>query len=379
MLVVSVIGSGFVAWRVTTHVLNGGDYAPRTQATSTQMTTSTSFVLPASPFIPPIALGARRGESIFPSVITERKLPSIAFVVRDAALPAVKERAPFPSDRLVAAAVAMSADGWFMTTDSFLARVRAQDCSIVWNGTAYTPTAIVRDTYTGVLFFKIPVTNLPASGIAPRTELGLGTPVWLESQPNRLQFLSIDDIRGSSVAPETAVGDVVTRRYIVHASNELPLGAPVWDGSGRLVGFVEGGGSGAWRLVPAHVAHTSLSALLSGSKITHATLGVHSVLDELFIVGASSTIRVRGGVLLAPDRRGGAPAVTRKGPSDGKLKEGDVIERVEHEVLDGSVELAELLLEYPPGTQLLLHGYRNGVALQTTVTLGSLETGVVLK
>lgn len=380
-VVVSALASGVVAWSTTSRMIDGLTRTPISPvATSTQpIASSTTPVTPATSFTPPIAVEARRGESIFPPAITERKLPSVALVVRDATIPLAKDRTVLAQDHVVAEAVAMSADGWFMTTDGVLAHARPQDCSLVWNGTAYTPTSIVRDTYTGLLFFKIPVNNILASGVASRTDTDLGTPVWLESRPSRLQFVSIDDMRASSGASDLVGGDVVTRRYLVHAPNDLLIGAPAWDGSGRLVGLVDGGAAGAWHLIPAHVANSALSALLSGSAITHATLGIHDVSDDAFVVGTSSTVRMRGGVVLAPDHRAGLPAVTRKGPSDGKLREGDVIERVENEVLDGTVELSELLLEYPAGTQLTLHGSRGDASLDTSVTLGSLQTGIVLK
>jgi S1-C subfamily serine protease len=193
-----------------------------------------------------------------------------------------------------------------------------------------------------------------------------------------MRMMTLDDVGASSVSPDTVVGDEITRRYMVHATGEAVIGAPVWDGSGRLIGVVDGGSNGSWLILPAHSIRGTLASLLSGVPIKHATLGVRVIHEENFVTGSSSSL-VRGGEVISPDRRTGAPAITRKGPLDGVLREGDVIERVEREVLDGSVELSELLLEYPIGTTISIHARRGKDGLDVSVVLGSVETGSVIR
>ncbi len=61
------------------------------------------------------------------------------------------------------------------------------------------------------------------------------------------------------------------------------------------------------------------------------------------------------------------------------LQDGDVIERVEHDILDGSADLGEALLEYRPATTVTFSGTRQGKPMQWTLTLGSVVTSEEVK
>ena len=53
-----------------------------------------------------------------------------------------------------------------------------------------------------------------------------------------------------------------------------------------------------------------------------------------------------------------------------------MIERMEHDILDGSADLGEWLLEYRP-TNVTLYGAREGT-MQWNVTLGSVVTSDII-
>jgi S1-C subfamily serine protease len=53
------------------------------------------------------------------------------------------------------------------------------------------------------------------------------------------------------------------------------------------------------------------------------------------------------------------------------LADGDVIERIERDILDGTADLGERLFEYRPGASVSVSGRRRKDAFQAEVTLGA--------
>ena len=134
-----------------------------------------------------------------------------------------------------------------------------------------------------------------------------------------------------------------------------------------------------WRVTPVGSVGRDLGALLSTGEIRRAALGVRAHdLASLVLDTRPATLPLMG-AWLRPDRKTGQPAVTATGPSGKQLKEGDVIERIERDILDGAADLGERLLDYRPGATVRVHGERAGAPFTAEITLGDVLMSETIK
>src|SRR5262249_51533658 len=118
---------------------------------------------------------------------------------------------------------------------------------------------------------------------------------------------------------------------------------------------------------------------LQNGDIRRASLGVRAFdLSGLSLDMPSSTLPSLGAWLHA-DRKTGATAVSAKGSSAKLLMDGDVIERIESEILDRTADLGERLLDYRPGVTVNVTGVSKGQAFQTQVMLGTETVSETIK
>lgn len=275
----------------------------------------------------------------------------------------------------IMSAIALTGDGWLVTSGAGITPAKIGEFVIGWKGRLYTPERAIRDTSTGLLYLKIPVTNLPAAAFASRRDVSLGAPVWLESSsqqyaPNTLVRLGM--ATGSRV---TFSSDQWNRRYFL-AYTPITSFASVWNERGQLIGFAEGGKG---EVLPADAIRTALTSLLNRGEIRRPTLGVRYVdVYEAYAREAGRDLPQKGALLRA-DKRLALPAVSPTGPAKTALREGDVIDRIDRDILDGTWTLAERVLEYLPGATVVVAGTREGKPFEARVTFGDVVTSEILK
>lgn len=274
-----------------------------------------------------------------------------------------------------APAIALTADGWLVTHGGGIVSSRIQEMAIGWKGRLYQPERVIRDTSTGLLYVKIAATDLPAAALASRVDVELGAPVWLESSaqqysPNVLVRLGM--ATGSQV---TFSSDQWNRRYVLANPSTVSF-ASVWNERGQLVGCADGSRG---EVLPADAIRGALTSLLSRGEIRRPSLGVRYVdVGDTYTRQIERTIPQKGALLRA-DKRDSLPAVSPSSPAKHLLREGDVIERIDRDILDGTWTLAERVLEYVPGATVLVAGTRQGKPFEARITFGEIVTSEVVK
>ncbi len=275
-----------------------------------------------------------------------------------------------------APAIALTADGWLVTSGAGITPNRVNEIAIGWKGRLYPPQRAIRDTSTGLLYLQIAVTDLPAAALASRVNVELGEPVWLESSsqqyaPNTLVRLGMT----TSSQGATYSSDQWNRRYFLAYASVASF-ASVWNERGQLVGFAEGAKG---EVLPADAIRTALTGLLNRGEIRRPSLGVRYVdLGETYTRQTNRESPPKGALLRA-DKRVSLPAIAPTSPAKSVLREGDIIERIDRDILDGTWTLAERVLEYLPGTSVTISGQRQGKAFEASVTFGDVVTSEVLK
>ncbi len=312
----------------------------------------------------------------YPAAFAERRTSGVLTLVRR--LRTATEE-PISPERELGSAVAVTSDGWLVTTDAALEGVRLADLGVIVDGRVQAVESGMRDTSTGVVYLKISADGLPTTAFVRPTDVVAGAPVWIESTPRQLVPEIVLTVRARpSVDPVSS--EEATRRFLVSGSPErLKPGAAVWDGAARLIGLLESDEFGDWRVIPAGPIGSSLSQMFSNGEIRRATLGVRSLDLVTLSFDAATTTLPALGAWLRPNRTLGLPAIVARGPAVGVLQEGDVIERVERDILDGAADLGERLLDYRPGATVTVSGRRRGTAFQAQITLGSEITSEALR
>lgn len=286
------------------------------------------------------------------------------------------EALTFAQDQF-AVAVALTADGWLVVPSSALpASTRLADLSIGWQHRLYTPTKGVRDLATGITFLKIDAQNLPVAGLVSRVDVDLTQTVWREAVPNQYAQSAVLRIGQISPSATSLSSDQWNRRFLLTDAASGSASA-VWDTRGRLIGISETSSTKA--VIPADVIRSGLSSLLATGDIRRPTLGVRYIdLSDSYLSSSAKALPEKGAWLQA-EKKGSSPAVASTSAAAKVLREGDVIERIDNDVLDGRWSLAEHVLEYRPGSQVTVSGIRDAKPFQAQVTFGSAVTSELLK
>lgn len=325
-MMAGILGAGLIfQWAVM----------PRLNRLALEVSVSKSEIVPVE---------RRAIASIYPSVFASRRLSPVLSIVRQGV-------ATSPD---IGSALVVTSDGWLATVSGVLVNRRLADVGVVWNGRIYPVTQAIRDRTTDAVFLKLEVRELPVTTFVRAQDVTPGMEVWVEPRARYVYPEMVVSVQGGR-RTEVWPSERAVRRFIVSRSSEQGFGGgAVWDASGHIVGLIETMGADGWQVLPASDLSGALSSLLAIQEIRHAYLGIR-VLD----LTASS---------IAPN----SPARTL-------LQEGDVIERVERDILDGRADLGERLLEYESGARITLHGRRKGEPFQAAVTLGMIVTSEKLK
>ena len=353
-----------------------------TSSVAIQQSTST-VPLPTTSTAPVLSLvPAERPESVplVPPAFLKRGSSAVATLYRKTKGVAFDDRLLGP-DRELGRAVALTSDGWFVTSASVFDGLHLADVTLVDDGQSYVVLSGVIDHLNNTAFLKTSATGLPAPAFVQAGEISLGSQVWIESHPNGFISELVVDNRARVVPSDYASSETAARRFVLSGmTGSEDRGAAAWDPNGSFVGLVESKAGEEIRIVPATTIASSFASLLSQNQIVHAQLGVKALdLGAAFVDGSRDGNPETGALLRV--------AKTDSPATKAKLKTGDVILRVEHDILDGTADLGETLAEYHAGSVLTFRVLRtttDGVTTKTAdtdvqVSLGSVVTSEPLK
>lgn len=337
------------------------------QATSTHVT-STLELIPlerraASPFVPPTFLN--------------RRVSSVASLYRK---PRSSDEHVLNTDKLIGQAVALTSDGWLVTAASVFGDARIADFLVWVDGAAYPIEHATTDSLTGAVFLKIATNDLTSAAFARVQDIGVGTELWVEARPGEFSpSLTLSTM--TRVLPNEVISsEQASRRlHVVGTVMHGDTGAAAWDPHGSLVGINDGKEGERIRLIPASGIASSFASLLNRGKIMHAYLGIRAVDLASMRTDLPRDTKKMIGALIKDDKRTGKIGIQRDSPAMGKLKIGDIVLRVERDILDGSADLGEILAEYQPGTQVTVRVLRDGQDLDIPIQLGEVITSELIK
>jgi S1-C subfamily serine protease len=367
--VLGLILAGCVGWiaaqQAITQQIKRIDDALAHLTTTQTPPTSTVQIVPVQPAVEPAA-------NTWPSVFREERWSPALHVLRRSSAEGFVTK-----EQSLGTAVSLTSDGWLVIPSVALGTVRVADLSIAWQGRTIPVTRALKDSFTDLVYLKIAATDLPAAALLTQEDVVAGKAVWAEEESNHFIPETLVSLQ-AEMMNESQSSEKAVRRYAV--SQAAVGSAPVWDDQGRLVGMIEATPTNtSRRVLPASSIQAALRSLLANGEIRRASLGVEFL--ELADMTEQASVRKypAHGALLIANRRESKAAVNPTGPASKFLKEGDIIEQIERDVLDGVQTISEHIAEYRPGAVVSLSGHRQGLPFQVSVSLGSIVTSEPLK
>lgn len=346
-------------------------------ATSTLPTVSPTSTAPIISLIP---VERRSALPLLPPSFLKRRSSAIATLYRKSRGTSFDERL-LGKDHVLGHAVALTSDGWFVTSATLFEGVRLADVTLWHNGSTYNVERGVVDRLNNTAFFKTAATGLAAPAFVQSNEVTQGSQVWVEARPDGFIPDIIVDHRARLLPNDYASSETAVRRYLLNSRGTASgRGGAVWDPNGSLLGVLESGEGEDARVIPASTIAGSFASLLERNEIRHAQLGVRAIdLGIARLDGSRGTLPPAGALVRV---RADSPA------AKAKLKNGDVILRVERDILDGTADLGEILADYRQGSIVTLRVLRGASAEASSggttdtdiqVALGSIVTSEPLK
>lgn len=349
---------------------------PNVSTTSTVPTVPTSTT-PVGPSL--VAVEPRLSIPLLPPNFLTRRASPVAALYRKPRGTTLEERT-LTDDRLLGQAVALTSDGWFVTTASAVGSLTIAELTL-WQGAAsYPVTQGVIDRLNGTAYLKIDARDLTSPAFGDVERLELGSEAWTERRTGSFAPTLITSLT-EGLGAEIISSELTTRRMAIPGLSQAgDLGSPVWDTRGSLLGIVESAAGKSVSVIPASGISASFASLLATGSIRHATLGVRTTdLAAWRLEGDRGALPTKG-ALLRDDRKTGKLAVTKdSAAAKAGLHAGDVILGIERDMLDGTRDLGEIVAEYRPDANVTIRVLRGTSQLSLPVTFGNVVTSEALK
>ncbi len=282
---------------------------------------------------------------------------------------------PYLVQDSVGQGLALSSDGWLVTTQGVVAQTGRTYQVASGSGHLYPSELLLVDPVAPLTFIKTSAVGLTATPFADAVSLVVNQPVAVavlgtqSADPafylRHLAHLSAHLVRSSAEVPVSS--ETLPDRYLL--DSPLPpgsQGAPVTTLRGDVIGLVADYGGELRAVVPLDSLGSVIDRLFADHEVHRSALGITYVQSAWLAPFVTSGVPTDGALVTAV--RTPAPKTAAPG---GGLQVGDRIVAVAGERV-AERSLSSLLQQYRPGTRLNLSVNRGGNELTVTVTLGEL-------
>ncbi len=334
---------------------------------------ASTSTIPEKPEIEIIPIETRPLLTSLPSAFDERRRSPVLQIVETTIADV-----PVTEEQVIGSAISVTSDGWLITSYEAVEGLVFSGIRIANEGRLVPIEQAIRDQDTDIVYMKIDASGLPVADFVQARDVTVGAAAWTERQASVLRPASIMSVRARKVyAPVSS--EYANRRYFISGNKEDGVaGQPVWDGRGKLIGLYESYNEhiGAWLVQPVGSVSRDLASLLDSGSIAHAGLSIYALDLEGVVLANRPDTLPSSGAWLRPGATG--VSIAKTSPAFGKLEPGDVIERIERDILEGEADLGEILLEYRPGASVVLTVLRGEEQLEVELALEEIETSISL-
>ncbi|MDP3771259.1 MAG: S1C family serine protease [bacterium] len=267
--------------------------------------------------------------------------------------------------------VALTSDGWVVTVRSALpTRVAARPVVITSDRKIRGVDRIAFDPISDLAFVHVPTIAASVLPLRPRDGLPIGTALFVPTADGGLVPVTLRTLTARADTDAVRSSDRLVAAIALDANIDVPIGTPVVDAEGAMVGITMGGDL----VLPVDAITSALPSLFANGAVTRNVLGVSFRETSEF---GYDPQRVADGIVLSRDGR--TPAVSSSSPLRNRLAEGDALLAIGDDPLTARRTLPELLQEYPLGASVPIrarHGDRD-IVLSIMLATRSGETMIV--
>jgi S1-C subfamily serine protease len=249
------------------------------------------------------------------------------------------------------------------------------------DGNGYAAAVLGTDPYAdlAVLSFDAPSESLKPLTIVSSSGLRVGEQVIAIGNPyglvGSLTTGVVSALGRSEQADFTSSFSLANMIQTSTPINPGNSGGPLLNAAGDVVGItnsVVSDSQGLGFAVPSNTILREISSLVAtGSYLSHSYLGIH-VSDMSYSIAQEQNINVTYGVLIPSNAQPGQTIIDPNGPSNGKLKEGDVLIALNGTRIRNNDDMARFLDENTlPGDLVVVTVVRNNSTTSVNVTLGT--------
>lgn len=267
----------------------------------------------------------------------------------------------------------LTSDGWLLAHAESFPKGRDPKASVAVIGTkTYPVTEAVKDPFTGALFLKIDASNLPVTAFGDSESLAQGSVAYafdVQGGVHRLGVAAIGNATPAAAADFLSSSERVQKVVRLSGVDSILPGSMVLSRDGEISAILAGSDAGGAYAVPFESFSGVIGGVLRERKATRPLLGIRYV-DLSRVIGVDDH-GVRGALVSAsPD--GKLPAVSRGSPAGlAGLVAGDIIAAVNGEEVSAKTALADLLVQYAPGSQIILTVINTTGERKVSITLGT--------
>jgi S1-C subfamily serine protease len=264
--------------------------------------------------------------------------------------------------------VFLTSDGWLVTTTGVLGDDEA-DLSpmiVTYDRTVHAVDRIARDPVTSLVFMHVSNVNSAVVPFREADTLRIGESVGSPSVDHGIASTALQSNVGRLAVSAPESSEVIRARVTLRDAIDVPLGSPLVDGGGSMVGL----------LVSPRFAYDmtavlgALPSLFSDGTIARNALGIrYRDLSQFGRASSSSP----SGVIVSGDARN--PAIRTGSAADGVFDDGDVILAIDDVQLSELQSLPEQLQEYPLGATVPFRVRRGDQELLREVAVDVLRGG----
>ena len=271
----------------------------------------------------------------------------------------------------VGSGVIYSADGWIVTNRHVVEGATAITVYLK-DGRDFPGEIYGIDTLTDLAIVKVEATGLTAATLGRssaiqvgQTAIAIGSPLGVYTNSVTAGIISAI---GREITTESGRLDGLLQTDA--AINPGNSGGALVDSSGAVIGIntaISTDGAGIGFAIPIDIARPIMEQALAGIELSRPWIGIRYVALNRRTAAENNLTIFQGAWISGGTESGIVPGSPAEAAG---LTDGDIVTKVQGVLIDEQHPLQDLLVQYSPGTVVVLDVLRTGATVQISVTLG---------
>ena len=271
----------------------------------------------------------------------------------------------------VGSGVIYSADGWIVTNRHVVEGATAMTVYLE-DGRDFPGRVYGIDTLTDLAIVKVEATGLTAATLGRSSAIQIGQTAIAIGSPLGVYTNSVTAGIISAIGREitTESGRLDGLLQTDAAINPGNSGGALVDSSGAVIGIntaISTEGAGIGFAIPIDIARPIMEQALAGIELSRPWIGIRYVALSRRAAAENNLTIFQGAWISGGAESGVVPGSPAEAAG---LADGDIVTKVEGVLIDDLHPLQDLLVQYSPGTVIVLDVLRAGATVQISVTLG---------